>query len=351
MHRINLSAPGISRREMLCRCANGFGGLALATLLAEKLDARGHEPVGPAAAALLAESEVGDLSLHGWRSFPDGYVRSQAQAGKGSWADRFHWRRQPLFSTSATRSFRRHFNSRSTAQCGADVSELFPHVATCVDDLVIIRSMVADHSEHTAANYFMHSGSGFQGRPSMGAWLTYGLGSECENLPGFVVLESGLIPPGGLDLFGSGFLPASYQGTLFRKGKSPIADLEPRREEQRFANRQAGSAAAFEPGALERFGSSSELEATIANYELAFRMQAEVPGLMDLQGESEATRKLYGLDETDTQEFGLQCLLARRLVQRGVRFVELLPPARQGIDRWDQHGALENGHRINAKAT
>ena len=113
-------------------------------------------------------------------------------------------------------------------QCGADVSELFPHVATCVDDLTIIRSMVADHSEHTAANYFMHSGSGFQGRPSMGAWVIYGLGSESENLPGFIVLESGLIPPGGLDLFGSGFLPATYQGTLFRQGEQPIADLEPR---------------------------------------------------------------------------------------------------------------------------
>ena len=95
------------------------------------------------------------------------------------------------------------FQFKKHGQCGADVSDLFPHVATCVDDLVIIRSMVADHSEHTAANYFMHSGSGFQGRPSMGAWLTYGLGSACENLPGFVVLESGLIPPGGLDLFGS----------------------------------------------------------------------------------------------------------------------------------------------------
>ncbi len=108
------------------------------------------------------------------------------------------------------------------------MSELFPHVATCVDDLTIVRSMVSDHSEHTAANYFMHSGSGFQGRPSMGGWVVYGLGSECENLPGFIVLESGLVPPGGMDLFGSGFLPASYQGTLFRQGPQPIADLKPR---------------------------------------------------------------------------------------------------------------------------
>src|SRR5712691_8594481 len=101
---------------------------------------------------------------------------------------------------------------------GIPVSELFPHVATCVDDLAMIRSMVAEHSEHTNANYFIHSGTGFQGRPSMGAWATYGLGSECENLPGFVVLNSGMIPPGGMDCFTSGFLPATYQGSLFRGG-------------------------------------------------------------------------------------------------------------------------------------
>ena len=133
------------------------------------------------------------------------------------------------------------FTFRKYGQSGAEVSELFPHVAGCVDDLCIIRSMVADHSEHTAANYFMHSGSGFQGRPSMGAWVTYGLGSESKNLPGFIVLESGLIPPGGLDCFGSGFLPASFQGTLFRSGQHPIADLEPHRQAARAAASKAGS--------------------------------------------------------------------------------------------------------------
>jgi hypothetical protein len=230
------------------------------------------------------------------------------------------------------------------------VSELFPHIATCVDDMAIIRSMVADHSEHTAANYFMHSGSGFQGRPSLGAWLTYGLGSDCDDLPGFVVLESGLIPPGGVDLFGSGFLPASYQGTLFRKGAEPIADLKPRETSREVQVSKLDLLRKLNQGVVERFGQVSALDATIANYELAFRMQAAVPGLLDIQTESEATRKLYGLDDADTQEFGLQCLLARRFVERGVRFVELLPPLRKGIDRWDQHGGLENGHRINAKA-
>src|SRR5205807_4937149 len=114
---------------------------------------------------------------------------------------------------------------RRYGQSGIPVSSLFPHVATCVDDLAIVRSMVAQHSEHTNANYFIHSGHGMQGRPSMGAWATYGLGSECQNLPGFVVLNSGMIPPGGMDCFTRGFLPATYQGSLFRESETPVADL------------------------------------------------------------------------------------------------------------------------------
>jgi len=242
------------------------------------------------------------------------------------------------------------FEFSQYGQTGAFVSDLFPHVATCVDDLTIIRSMVSDHSEHTAANYFMHSGSGFQGRPSMGGWVVYGLGSECDNLPGFVVLESGLIPPGGHDLFGSGFLPASYQVTMFRNGAVPIADLKPREQSADVQQAKLGLLRNLNKGVLDRFAHVSEVEATISNYELAFRMQSAVPDLLDLKQESEATRKLYGLDEPDTAEFGLQCLLARRMIERGVRFVELLPPARKGIDRWDQHAGILNGHRVNARA-
>jgi hypothetical protein len=242
------------------------------------------------------------------------------------------------------------FEFKQHGQSGAWVSDLFPNVATCVDDLTIVRSMVADHSEHTAANYFMHSGSGFQGRPSMGGWVVYGLGSESDNMPGFVVLESGLVPPGGLDLFGSGFLPASYQGTLFRKGEHPIADLKPREASADAQQAKLGLLRTLNKGVLDRFAGVSDVEATIQNYELAFRMQSEVPALLDLAKETETTRNMYGLDDPDTEEFGRQCLLARRMVERGVRFVELLPPARKGIDRWDQHSAIANGHRVNAKA-
>ena len=234
-------------------------------------------------------------------------------------------------------------------QSGIPVSDLFPHLAGCVDDMAIIRSMVANHSEHTAGNYFMHSGSGFQGRPSMGSWVTYGLGSECDDLPGFVVMESGLIPPGGLDLFGGGFLPAAYQGTLFRRGEHPIADIHPREQNPQVQRNKLGLLRRLNRGVVDRFGAVSELEATISNYELAFRMQAAVPDLIDLDSESEATRKLYGLDEKDTEDFGRQCLLARRMVERGVRFIELINPRRRS-DRWDQHQKLIEGHRLNAAA-
>jgi hypothetical protein len=351
---MDFSKPGISRREMLCKCANGFGGLALASLLAEKFAAAA--PPAPQANPLAPHPphyrpkarSVIFLFMDGGPSQIDTFDPKPR-------LDKENGRAIP-FETPTTvfnisnKILPSPYNFKKYGECGADVSELFPHLATCVDDMAIVRSMVADHSEHTAANYFMHSGSGLQGRPSVGAWLTYGLGSECDNLPGFIVLESGLIPPGGIDLFGSGFLPATYQGTLFRKGKQPIADLEPRERSPRLQEGKLALLRKLNQGVLDRFGAVDELEATISNYELAFRMQSEVPELLDLGGESEATRKLYGLDEPDTKEFGLQCLLARRMVERGVRFVELLPPYREGIDRWDQHGSLESGHRVNAKA-
>ncbi|MBM3726527.1 MAG: DUF1501 domain-containing protein [Acidobacteria bacterium] len=242
------------------------------------------------------------------------------------------------------------FSFRKYGACGADVSELFPHVGARADDLCIVRSMAADHSEHTAANYFMHSGSGLQGRPSMGSWVTFGLGSPSRNLPGYVVLDNSMIPPGGLDIFGSGFLPASYQGSLFRNAPQPVADLAPSETPER-QRAKMDLRRQLDRGALTRFGQASQMEAAVANYELAFRMQSAVPELADISGETAATRRLYGLDDPQTEEFGRSCLLARRLIERGVRFVELLSPKRDGFDRWDQHANLKTGHATNARAT
>ena len=241
------------------------------------------------------------------------------------------------------------FEFRQHGQSGAWVSDLFPEVARHVDRLCIIRSMVADHSEHTAANYFIHSGSGLQGRPSLGAWVTYGLGSLSRNLPSYVVLENGMTPPGGMDVFGSGFLPANYQASMFHNGPQAIPDIVP--FEPALQRAKLDLLRDLDNAALNRYHAAPGFQAAIANYELAYRMQSAVPDLTDLTGESEATRKLYGLDEKETEEYGRSCLLARRLVERGVRFIELLSPKREGADRWDQHANLKRGHTVNAKAT
>ncbi len=339
---------------MLCRCANGFGGLALASMLAEESaraasTASAVDPLVPKAPHYRAKAKsVIFLFMDGGPSQMDTFDPKPALA-------KWHGQSIPMKTPTTVfnigdRVLKSPFEFKQHGQSGAWVSDLFPHVATVVDDLTIVRSMVSDHSEHTSANYFMHSGSGFQGRPSMGGWVVYGLGSESRNLPGFIVLESGLVPPGGLDLFGSGFLPASYQGTIFRTGSVPVADIEPKEKAPEDQKAKLGLLRSLNKGVLERLAGASEVEATISNYELAFRMQSEVPGLVDLSTEPESIREMYGLNDPETEEFGRQCLLARRMVERGVRFVELLPPARRGVDRWDQHQNLVSHHRINCRA-
>jgi hypothetical protein len=253
--------------------------------------------------------------------------------------------RSPLTGLFASRyKFAKHGGS------GIEVSELFPEVASCVDDLCILRSMTSNFSEHTNANYFLHTGNGSQGRPSMGAWATYGLGSTAKNLPGYVVINGGLIPNGGLDCFGSGFLPPTYQGSIFLPRPAAVADLEPGERSPEAQRKKLELLAALDKSVLGQMGRPQAVEAAIKNYELAFAMQSAVPELTGLAGESEATKELYGLNHAygPTRTFGMQCLLARRLVERGVRFVELTHPS-TGHDRWDQHGNLKKGHEDNAR--
>jgi hypothetical protein len=340
---------------MLAACANGFGAVALAGLLGDRAFA------GQASSQRAAVDPLAPRPPH---------FRPQARSviflfmdGGPSQVDTFD--PKPWLAKENGQAFKMpilptQFNSNGAVmqspwefkpygRSGIPVSDLFPHVGACADDLAVIRSMVSDHPEHTNANFFMHSGNGMQGRPSMGAWATYGLGSLCQDLPGFIVLNSGMIPPGGVDCFTNGFLPASYQGSLFREGDDPVADLrrtEPNAEAQAA---KAGLMHALDRASIDHNGSDAGMEAAIANYELAFRMQAAVPDLIDLKGETEATTRLYGLDDPVTQIYGRQCLIARRLVERGVRFVELLCPS-VGTDRWDQHGGLRDGHAKNAAA-
>jgi hypothetical protein len=185
----------------------------------------------------------------------------------------------------------------------------------------------------------------------MGAWVGYGLGSETQDLPGFIVLNGGLIPPGGLDCFNSGFLPATYQGSVLNAGEKPIANISRLEKTDVLQRHKLDLLQQLDAGVLTQMGGPSEVESAIANYELAYRMQSIVPELASLAGETESTRDMYGLNHANkpTAIFGRQCLLARRLLEKGVRFIELTCPS-VGHDRWDQHQNLRQGHADNAMA-
>ncbi|HEX3726588.1 MAG TPA: DUF1501 domain-containing protein [Pirellulales bacterium] len=338
---------------MLARCANGFGAVALAALAAEP--AFGASSVAPPGNPFAPRSpHFAPRAKNVIFLFMDGGPSQVDTFDPKPRLDREHCepikiKVPPTQFDNVGKVLKSPWAFRQYGQSGIPVSDLFPHVATCVDDLAIVRSMVANFSEHTNANYFFHSGHGQQGRPSVGAWVNYGLGSECQNLPGFVVLNSGMIPPGGWDCFHSGFLPGTYQGSSFVRGESPVADLLPADNNSSLREKRLALVRTLDRAALARLGADDKLESAIANYELAFRMQRAVPDLMAVADESEATKKLYGIDDPATEVFGRECLVARRLVERGVRFVELLCQ-NLGYDRWDQHSNLKGGHADNARA-
>lgn len=354
MHCRRFAAEPLTRRDMLRHCANGFGAVALAALLNERAFAGDLEsevashPLAPRPAHFAAKAKnIIFLYMDGGVSQVDSFDPKPR-------LDREHG--QPIKMKVPATQFNNVGNVlkspwafRQYGECGMPVSDLFPYVGACADDLCVIRSMMSKFSEHTNANYFLHTGSGLQGRPSMGAWFGYGLGSECQELPGFVVLNGGLIPPGGLDNFGSGFLPASFQASIFKQGPMPVDNVQPSEPNAALQRAKLALLGQLDRGVLASQGPNDQLESAIANYELAFRMQTAVPDLMDLSRETAATRQLYGMEaEYDlTRGYGALCLIARRLVERGVRFIELTCPS-VGADRWDQHSNLKDGHQKNA---
>jgi hypothetical protein len=239
-------------------------------------------------------------------------------------------------------------------ESGIPVSDLFPHMGSCADDLTVIRSMTAKFMEHAQANFYFHGGQPFTGFPSMGAWVSYGLGTANHNLPGFVVLGSGGIPLGGVNVFGNGFLPAVHQGSfIYPERDEPLSNIRPK-ESDRLQRKRLSFIDDIDRGFLDKVDHHTQVEAAIHNYETAYRMQAAVPELVDISGESEATKKLYGFDSDNEQKvaYARQCLLARRLVERGVRFVELTMVPTKGQKNfgnpWDQHYRLEHDHGLNA---
>ena len=238
-------------------------------------------------------------------------------------------------------------------QCGKWVSDLFPNLATCVDDISFIHSMTADSPIHGSAMLMMNSGKVISGAPALGSWVNYGLGSENENLPGFVVmLDKKGGPISGAKNWSSGYMPASYQGVVMRSEGAPILDL----------GLPAGMTESMQRRLLDRLLEknrqhqlrqldNSDLAARIASYELAYKMQQHAPEAVNFAGETDSTQKLYGLDQPRTQDFGRKCILARRLVERGVRFIQVYSGGNHNDANWDAHGDLEKNHNYHAGNT
>lgn len=238
-------------------------------------------------------------------------------------------------------------------ECGKWVSDLFPHLAKKVDDISFLHSMTADSPIHGSAMLMMNSGKILSGSPCLGSWVNYGLGSVNENLPGFVVmLDPTGGPISGAKNWSSGYMPATYQGTVMRSQGAPILNLSrPQGMSRELQRDLLDSLNEANSAHLAKRIDNSDLAARVSSYELAFKMQEHAPEAVDLSQETEATQKLYGLDNPQTQDFAKRCLMARRLVERGVRFVQLYAGGAHNDDNWDAHGDLVKNHNYHAGRT
>lgn len=336
----------VNRREWLRQSASGFGSVALAGLMTGSGQVLADSSVKLPQMTPRAKNVI-FLYMDGGPSQVDTFDPKPLLTKENG--NPFKMKIQPTQFDNVGSTLGSPWKFENSGESGLPISDLFPQLRSCADELCVIRSMTSEFSEHTNANYFLHTGHGLQGRPSMGAWVTYGLGSENQNLPGFVVVNAGLIPPGGLDCFSNGFLPATFQGSIFRREGAPVANVERSDKTNSLQRRKLQLMETLDRSLLAHTGKQDALESAIANYELAFRMQTAAPELADLSQESKATQEMYGLNDDwpGTKAFGQSCLLARRLVERGVRFVQVTTPGGNG-DRWDQHTDLKDGHQKNA---
>jgi hypothetical protein len=336
----------LDRRQMLGCLAGGFGTVGLAALLGES--AMAEQPAGLVGLPHHAPTakRVIFLFMNGGPSQMDTFDPKPELA-------RWEGKRLPVLDQNTNKllgkprplgnAFPSPWKFAKHGQCGMDVSELFPHVAKHVDDLCLIRSMCCDSFFHAQGTLEMMTGSGLFLRPSFGSWLTYGLGNENRNLPGFVVLGNTLGNVDPTKVFSSAFLPAEFQGTRLTDLKEPLPNLKPRMTEvdQRA---QLDVMQQLNARHLRHRTETSALNARIESFELAFRMQTVGSDAFDLSKETESTRRLYGFDDAKTKDYGERCLLARRLVERGVRCVVV------NHTDWDQHSNLFAGHAKNAYA-
>ncbi|MFN0051338.1 MAG: DUF1501 domain-containing protein [Planctomycetales bacterium] len=336
-----------TRRELIRDACCGFGGLALASLLhSDTARAAGRSPLAhasphhtPQAKAVIFLFMAGGPShLETFDPKPllnklDGQVRPQ-EFGEAKY--QFVQKDARLLGTR--RTFRRY------GQSGVEVSDLFPHTAQCIDDMAVIRSCHGDMVVHSAAQYELFSGRTVPGFPSMGSWMLYGLGSESQSLPAYVVMPD---PKGALEagqpMYMHGFLPAVYQPTMFRPGARPVLNLDlPRHVDRAQRRRTLDLIRRLNEANLEP--DDEEFHARINAYDVAFRMQTEAPEIFDLSRETRETHALYGIGVEPTDDYGRRCLLARKLVEQGVRFVCVVSGGGPGNMQWDAHGDIEENH-------
>ena len=338
----------MNRRQMLSKSSTGFGLLALQGLIGQSQVLASPHYTPRAKSVIFCYMSGGVSHVDSFDPKP----KLQEMAGKPMPVKV----ERTQFNNNGN-IFPSPFEFQKHGESGIPVSSIFPRTAKMVDEMAVIRSMTSKVNEHAQGNYAIHTGFPFMGHPSAGAWVSYGLGNLNQNLPGFVVLHSGgSVPPhGGVGLYGSGYLPANSQGSVLQVDRNePIQNIRPR-ESLSAQRKRLNFQNSFDREFLKESGHNSQVEAAIRNHEIAYKMQAAVPELCDLKGETDATKRLYGLDSPDDQTaaYARQCLLARRLVERGVRFVELSCLTEKigaggAANPWDQHGALEKGHAAMA---
>lgn len=345
----------LSRRELIQRLGGGIAGIAFADLLGRQglLQAATQSPLAPKPQHFPAKAKaVISIFCYGGVSQVDTFdpkpdlVRLAGQTMTGVGQVRTVMGNPGGLMPSPWK-FKKHGES------GMEISELFPHVAQHADDLALIRSMHCLSPAHGPALFQMNTGSILAGHPSVGSWITYGLGSENENLPGFIVFTDYRGGPiNGPPNWGNGFMPAAYQGTQFRDTGDPIVDLKPPVE--RTPDQQRKWLELLHELNEKHHASNpedTELSARIHSYELAFRMQAHAPDAIDISKETAATRRLYGADEEPTSYFGRQALMARRLVERGVRYVQIFSGGGNFEPSWDAHWDLKGNHGLHCAET
>ena len=334
-----------SRRDFLFRTSAGLGSIALSALLNQDRAAAGilaakpqHHPA-KAKACIFLLMDGGPSHIDTFDPKPKLQQLHMTEFAHNN--DKF---------ASAMESGKRYFvqspfQFRRVGQSGVEICEHFEQLAGCVDDMCFYRGAVGENTNHPTALYLLNTGNAFGGDPAVGAWVSYGLGTMNENLPAFIVLPDSGYPQGGATNWSNGFLPAHYQGTALRASGTPILDMEP----------PAGTTPTIERANLDTLAALNrqtqrdhpeftDLTARIESYELAFRMQAEMPQALDIEKESAATRELYGIGPAETDSLGRRCLMARRLVERGVRFVQVYAGG------WDSHDYIEEAHRNRMRA-